>query len=399
MRAHLKYLSLNKNGYWYFRLRLNPDLKNFYNKSIIQFSLNTKDKSKAMIARDEVHHQIITKTFQRPSSAIGYPLSHYIPMFLNRKRNVKDKSKKSYLPPLNNFINAVGDVKVDSFSVAHLNVYVDTIYDSGKKNNTIIQNFAVIKDYCKFLESNDLIDIKFDRFFSRLPKLDPTTSKEPFDNSEVVKILEHCSSYKNHPRYCWRHWIILLLFYTGCRRSEICQLQRRDVVFIDYKWCISINDDNGKDVKNKPSIRIIPLHDILTGSDGFQKWAGAKMKWESDDLRQHENLFHETNGYNVSSFFKERYKGKKGLLEYLGIDSKNRSLHCTRNTFIRYLKIAESSDSIIQAIVGHAPNYRLGKVYGGDYPIVKKLEHINKIDYKYEPFNLPVDGNTMFIDL
>ena len=53
---------------------------------------------------------------------------------------------------------------------------------------------------------------------------------------------------------------------TGARIGELTQLTAEDIKEVEGHWCIDINDDNGKTVKNKASLRVIPLTD---GAYGF----------------------------------------------------------------------------------------------------------------------------------
>lgn len=59
-----------------------------------------------------------------------------------------------------------------------------------------------------------------------------------------------------------RFYIPLILLYTGCRIEEEASLYCEDVLDSDGIWCISINDNNDRTVKNLNAIRTIPLHPV-----------------------------------------------------------------------------------------------------------------------------------------
>jgi len=58
-------------------------------------------------------------------------------------------------------------------------------------------------------------------------------------------------------------WLPVLGLFTGCRIEELCQLHCSDVIQYDGIWCLDINDEGEKRLKNKSSKRVVPLHQIL----------------------------------------------------------------------------------------------------------------------------------------
>lgn len=75
-----------------------------------------------------------------------------------------------------------------------------------------------------------------------------------------IKKEEHQQAVNGFPERSQNWWLLQLLYYTGCRISEIVQLTPRDYRQIDGVWCISINDDGAKTIKNEASRRNIPIH-------------------------------------------------------------------------------------------------------------------------------------------
>ena len=76
---------------------------------------------------------------------------------------------------------------------------------------------------------------------------------------------------KSHIRYPV-YWIPLLGLHTGCRLNELCQLHVSDVKPIGRLWCLDINNESpDKSLKNEPSIRTIPIHQVLIDL-GFVKY-------------------------------------------------------------------------------------------------------------------------------
>jgi len=64
----------------------------------------------------------------------------------------------------------------------------------------------------------------------------------------------------------------LIAIFTGMRRSEICQLNKSDVVVENGIKCIRVGDgENGQLIKSDSSRRLIPIHSELIRL-GFQKF-------------------------------------------------------------------------------------------------------------------------------
>ncbi|MFU1192529.1 site-specific integrase [Escherichia coli] len=83
-----------------------------------------------------------------------------------------------------------------------------------------------------------------------------------------------------------RRWAALVSVITGARSAEVCHLTKRDIVTLDNASntsnglvCIDINEDGeGKSVKNKHSVRLVPLTDGACGFDlkSFLSWVDTQ---------------------------------------------------------------------------------------------------------------------------
>ncbi|WP_294391270.1 site-specific integrase [uncultured Sphingomonas sp.] len=59
------------------------------------------------------------------------------------------------------------------------------------------------------------------------------------------------------------YWVVLIAWYTGCRREEICQLTLDDIGQSGNIWYFTITDENGGRVKNRASKRDVPFAEEL----------------------------------------------------------------------------------------------------------------------------------------
>ena len=90
---------------------------------------------------------------------------------------------------------------------------------------------------------------------------------ESLNKKKSVVLSSHEKTLTNVRYGSTEWWLLQILYHTGMRITEVIQLTHDDYITINDKdvdiHCISINKNNGKRVKNKDSIRIIPLHENL----------------------------------------------------------------------------------------------------------------------------------------
>ena len=117
-------------------------------------------------------------------------------------------------------------------------------------------NFSISRGWC---DKNPFFGIRL--------KVDRTRKREkkrlPFSTEEHQKIIDEVLEYPVNGEYKRPSmlWVPLLCMFSGCRRTEACQLYREDILLVEGVECISIdNDKPDKRLKNDTSRRIIPLH-------------------------------------------------------------------------------------------------------------------------------------------
>ena len=94
--------------------------------------------------------------------------------------------------------------------------------------------------------------------------------RPPFTPQELTAIFTMIADLPNRQRfmpklYPMRYWVNLLALYQGMRLNEICQLYLDDIVMEEGIPCIRIRPDKERQqkVKNKSSIRTIPIHSTI----------------------------------------------------------------------------------------------------------------------------------------
>ncbi|HCS8208294.1 TPA: site-specific integrase [Escherichia coli] len=155
-----------------------------------------------------------------------------------------------------------------------------------------------------------------------------------------------------------RRWASLVSVVTGARSAEVCHLTKRDVVTLDNGLvCIDINEDgDGKSVKNKHSVRLVPLTDGVHGFDlkSFLEWV---------DMQPDEGPLFGMTPSAYSSWFNSRV-----LTEALP-DAENVSLHSLRHWLATRMKERGVNLVDAQGILGHSSQSITYDLYGKGHAV------------------------------
>lgn len=155
-----------------------------------------------------------------------------------------------------------------------------------------------------------------------------------------------------------RRWATLVSVVTGARSAEVCHLTKRDIVTLDNGLvCIDINEDgDGKSVKNKHSVRLVPLTDGACGFDlkSFLSWV---------DMQPDEGPLFGMTPSAYSSWFNSRV-----LTEALP-DAENVSLHSLRHWLATRMKERGVNLVDAQGILGHSSQSITYDLYGKGHAV------------------------------
>lgn len=160
-----------------------------------------------------------------------------------------------------------------------------------------------------------------------------------------------------------RRWASLVSVITGARAAEVCHLTKRDIVTLDNGLvCIDINEDGeGKSVKNKHSVRLVPLTDGAYGFDlaSFLSWV---------DTQPDEGPLFGMTPSAYSSWFNSRV-----MTEALG-DAENVSLHSLRHWLATCMKERGVNLVDAQGILGHSSQSITYDLYGKGHAVGRLAE-------------------------
>ncbi|EHQ1674011.1 site-specific integrase [Escherichia coli] len=196
---------------------------------------------------------------------------------------------------------------------------------------------------------------------------DIDSKRRAFTDEELERLLVRVESEYQFTRHTAhttseaRRWASLVSVVTGARSAEVCHLTKRDIVTLDNGLvCIDINEDgDGKSVKNKHSVRLVPLTDGVCGFSlkSFLKWV---------DTQPADGPLFGMTPSAYSSWFNSRV-----LTEALG-DAENVSLHSLRHWLATRMKERGVNLVDAQGILGHSSQSITYDLYGKGHA-VKRL--------------------------
>lgn len=194
---------------------------------------------------------------------------------------------------------------------------------------------------------------------------DVDSKRRAFTDEELERLLVRVEAEYQFTRHTAhttseaRRWATLVSVVTGARSAEVCHLTKRDIVTLDNGLvCIDINENgDGKSVKNKHSVRLVPLTD---GVHGFH--LKSFLSWFDTQPDDGSSLFGMTPSA-YSSWFNSRV-----LTEALP-DADNVSLHSLRHWLATRMKERGVNLVDAQGILGHSSQSITYDLYGKGHAV------------------------------
>ena len=187
--------------------------------------------------------------------------------YLNHQLNTGEIEKSTYsasMYTLKKYITPyIGDYIFASVDKTVLNMWLTKLYQLGFAQSTIHTTYARLKKvYNYFYNNGELLRDPFKGV--KMPKKGSTKTTH-LTNEQMDNVLEavYTDYEPKDPMYVG----ILLAFYAGLRRGEICGLRWNDIDFhkhtITIRTAIGVSDgkqgDYAKDPKNRSSSRSFPM--------------------------------------------------------------------------------------------------------------------------------------------
>ncbi len=242
---------------------------------------------------------------------------------------------------------------------------------------TVVTYLVTFLDFLTYAMEEEIISTNFSKKI-----LIPKTSKEPqrigFDKDDLLKIFNPATYPDRYNRHQFsKFWIPIISLYTGCRANEISQLRVNDIIKDGKIYCFNITDEGDKQsVKNKSSIRKIPIHPVLLDL-GFVKFV-ERLK-----ANNYERVFH-----NLTYTKKNQFAGAithwfARYLDKIGIKASKKVFHSFRYTF-EEKAIERNISTEVQNALGGWTNKGTGQaIYGKRISTQVLFREIKKIRYPF----------------
>ncbi|MCD6619220.1 site-specific integrase [Aeromonas veronii] len=210
--------------------------------------------------------------------------------------------------------------------------------------------------------------------------INPLTEPErPYTSTELATMFGSplFARRTQHTRFGEAHyWVPLMLYYTGARAEEICQLYVADLMQQDGIWSFRVAElREDQSVKNRSSNRDIPVHPHLLTLGLLDYVRTLPADGRLFPLLQPSGP---KQNYHVRlGVWWQRY-----LREKLSIVREDiQPFHSFRHTFINFMRDAGAREDIQNAITGHSQHGErtaTGRNYG-TYTLSQKLAAVEAI--------------------
>ena len=206
---------------------------------------------------------------------------------------------------------------------------------------------GLIKSVFTYAEENEYI--KKNPVISGLipPKKQNTREqRQPFDDPQDLERIFNPETYLkwagNQPS---KFWLPLLALYTGCRLEELASLYCEHVHQVEGLWCIEVNNDYDRKVKNLNAIRTVPLHPTLVDNFKFPDYVNrVKAGRVFPELKM--------VNYKYGHEFSKRFGYYRK--ETIGITDSKKTFHSFRHNVSDHLYQKLVTEALIEELTGRA---------------------------------------------
>jgi integrase len=143
-----------------------------------------------------------------------------------------------------------------------------------------------------------------------------------------------------------RYWLPLIALYSGMRLEEIAQLAVSDIRTVQGVPVFDVNADGSKRLKTASSARLVPIHPELIERGLLKLQTALQQRGEQ---RMWSELTRGADGFYSSPFSKWFGRFKRDI----GVTARTITFHSFRHTFVNALKQQGVDELAIKELVGH----------------------------------------------
>ncbi|MRS13382.1 tyrosine-type recombinase/integrase [Enterobacteriaceae bacterium RIT691] len=270
--------------------------------------------------------------------------------FSEKKRDWIEQTLKEKEYSLDMFIafctaqNVFTIEEVNKQTISDFKLFLDAKYPSAvssrkKRLDNINALFTFCCDQRDYLTRNPVKGMGYKKVKTVNKK--EAVTKEQYETLLALPIIQ------TNPK---NKFIFAMFYHTGMRLNELAQLTSSDFREIDGIKCISINDENGKTVKNDSSLRNIPLNEALLEMGIWEEKLALGMTSQQIDV---------------------------ALRKMFKMISVKRTSHCFRYSLSERLRDAGAADSTRAWILGHTQAMITDRVYITRTPLMQMKEALD----------------------
>lgn len=237
-------------------------------KSVSKMLPGVKGKKEAMRLAKEWQDELNAQADLMPNVSKAYTVDETFKDYLKHQLDTGEIEKSTYSNTMASYKKYIkpyiGDYIFSSVDKTVLNGWLTQLYQLGLSQNTIHTTYARLKKvYNYYFNNGELLKDPFKGV--KMPKKgDAKVTHLTNDQMDNVLDAVYLDYEPEDPMYCG----ILLAFYAGLRRGEICGLRWNDIDFyrhtITVRSAVGVSDGDGlkaytKNPKNKSSNRTFPM--------------------------------------------------------------------------------------------------------------------------------------------
>ena len=229
--------------------------------------------------------------------------------------------------------------------IADFKRFLDERYQAPRSRQDALIKLQALFNFCidkrDYLTANPVKGMTY----SKVTSINHKTEITPSEYEKVMKT-DYVKGYED------LKWLLAILWNTGMRIGEAIQLRPEDFRIVDGIKCISINTEDGKQVKNETSIRDIPISEALLQMGIWD--TKPRLGWTKNNAA----------GSRIAFAFKQ-----------IGIEH---SSHDFRYSLSNRLRDCDVADSVRYSILGNAHKTTSDRVYKTRQPLKQMLLALNK---------------------
>lgn len=233
--------------------------------------------------------------------------------------------------------------------IADFKRFLDERYQAPRSRQDALIKLQALFNFCidkrDYLTANPVKGMTY----SKVTSINHKTEITPSEYERVMET-DYVKGYED------LKWLLAILWHTGMRIGEAIQLRPEDFRIVDGIKCISINTEDGKQVKNETSIRDIPISEALLQMGIWD--TKPRLGWTKNNAA----------GSRIAFAFKQ-----------IGIEH---SSHDFRYSLSNRLRDCDVADSVRYSILGHAHKTTTDRVYKTRQPLKQMLLALNKATFE-----------------